>query len=178
MSANDRFAEYIREFSEEPINRRRISIENNQLLNSPSKRIKTQSIDYGIKKPRPSDDLRKQLIKLEHTETGEVKASVYINYFRSLTYFWLTMVLAGYIGIQLASIGSNVWLAIWSNDNLIDNSDKSDSFNLTGSDQNSTTSTNITQKDIFQRNSRLAVFGCFGLFQGEWLLLLFKIEFC
>lgn len=61
-----------------------------------SVRPKTTSVDYGVlarnsaggsRRPTrgPSaDDQRKKLIRSEHTETGEVKAIVYLHYFRKL----------------------------------------------------------------------------------------------
>ncbi len=190
-----------------------------------SVRPKTTSVDYGVlarnsaggsRRPTrgPSaDDQRKKLIRSEHTETGEVKAIVYLHYFRkffktwlsflitvylslgSLTYFWLAMVLAGYIGIQLSSVGSSVWLAIWSNDatssehehlpadqTVIISGGISSILGGGGDDDgdddllngNSTAPEeapkNVTQADIYQRNSRLAVFGLFGLAQGVFVL--------
>ena len=58
------------------------------------------------------------------------------------------MILAGFITKQLASVGSNVWLAVWSNDKL--------------------TGPNGTQsdEDIALRNQRLGVYAALGFGQS------------
>ena len=84
-----------------------------------------------------------QLIEIEKPETGKVKLSVYIRYFKSMTFLWIFAILFGMIGSQIATIGSNIWLSIWSNDSPV----------------NGTQNTSL-------RNMRLEVYGLFGVFQG------------
>lgn len=95
----------------------------------------------------------KQLIEEERSASGNVKWSVYLDYFRSLTLLWIALTLIGYVGMQVASVGTNVWLAVWSSDRpvLV--------IGVNGS------STIVVDTD--QRNYRLAVYGCFGLVQGK-----------
>jgi len=61
-------------------------------------------------------------------------------------------------------VGSNVWLAIWSNDNSVGNASY-----FSRNDESSRNRT-ITQAEISHRNYRLAIFGMFGLFQGIFVL--------
>ncbi len=108
----------------------------------------------------------KQLIEEERSASGNVKWSVYLDYFRSLTLLWIALTLIGYVGMQVASVGTNVWLAVWSSDRpvLV--------IGVNGS--------NTIVVDTDQRNYRLAVYGCFGLVQGKsdtFYCLLFVIPF-
>src|SRR5699024_8500186 len=43
---------------------------------------------------------QQQLIQTEHAETGRVKLSNYLTYFKSYTYFWFSMILVGYVAKQ------------------------------------------------------------------------------
>lgn len=202
LSDEGHFAAYVKEFGEGVIVSKDSNLKEEGKPEAEAKtddlgplpRPKETSVNYDVRRnsagqrpKRPSaDDQRKKLIKTEHTETGEVKAGVYLHYFRSLTYFWLAMVFLGYIGIQLSSVGASIWLAIWSNDaedaaeagkeqskeaNQMILSGIMDFETMnTGSNDTLSLAHNVTQADIYQRNSRLAIFGLFGLFQGAFVL--------
>ncbi|XP_066599372.1 multidrug resistance-associated protein 1 isoform X2 [Prorops nasuta] len=86
-----------------------------------------------------------KLIEVEKAETGSVKWRVYSHYFRSIGWFLSisTIVINGIY--QSFSIGSNVWLSVWSNDN--------------------TTVVNGTA-DAAKRDMYLGVYGALGLGQA------------
>ena len=88
-----------------------------------------------------------QLIEIEKPETGNVKLSFYHRYFKSMTFLWFCAILFGMIGSQIATVGSSIWLSIWSNDSPV----------------------NGTQ-NVALRNMRLEVYGLFGVFQGIFIL--------
>ncbi|KAI7696126.1 Multidrug resistance-associated protein 1 [Sarcoptes scabiei] len=139
MSNSGKFAELMREYS--------TSESQHQNSDSSEQLIRSASLS----KDNSSDKFKKRgqtekLIDSERTETGGVKLSVYLTYFRSLTYIWLFIVSLGFVGMQTASVFSNVWLAVWSNDVV--------------------SSSNITQQDIELRNHRLSIYGILGLIQA------------
>ena len=90
--------------------------------------------------------VRQTLIDAEKSETGGVKADVYLYYARSVGF--LASVVAGlfYIGFQGFSVGVNTWLAAWS------------------VDPEATTS-------IAVRNKYLTVYGVLGLFQSVCIMM-------
>ena len=131
------FADFIEEFStidkkesNGPILNRQESVVSGRMSRSTSVEKETE-----IEKTK--------LIETEKTETGKVKFSIYVQYFRALTWFWLFFLLVGMVGMQVASVGSSIWLAVWSNDKPI----------------------NGTQ-DTDLRNKRLGVYGLLGAAQG------------
>lgn len=90
-----------------------------------------------------------KLIKLEIAETGKVKLSVYERYFKSMGYFSIIFVAFGNIASQIFSVGSNIWLSMWSNDQP----------NPDGS------------QDLAKRDLRLGVYAALGIGQGLTSLL-------
>ena len=64
-------------------------------------------------------------------------------------FFWFVAIVFGMVGTQVASVGSSIWLSIWSSDVHI----------------------NGTQ-DASQRDMRLVIYGLFGVFQGIFIILL------
>ena len=194
ITSNTNFAHYIQNFSEDSKIIRRenhYTESNDQDIIIPLSQSKTNKIGSVINNDSTTitnadqqnrnssiSDIRKKLIKSEHTETGEVKASVYIYYFQSFTFFWLIMILFGYIGIQASAVGANVWLAIWSNDNnigvstIINNDNENIRMNSGELLLNNTIpfATNITQAEVVDRNYYLTIFGCFGLSQAIFVL--------
>ena len=158
LDRNGFIAEYVREYSEDSKGERMKKLINQTLKVEDDHipmRPKSRSIDFKYKRGE-STDVLKRLIKVEHTETGEVKASIYRDYFRSLTYFWLIMILFGYLGVQISLVAANVWLAVWSNDYLYQQ-------NILNSNSSITID---NQKEIENRNYRLIIFGVMGFLQG------------
>jgi ABC-type sulfate/molybdate transport systems ATPase subunit len=138
------FCEFINEFSSD----RKES--NGPLLARQESVISDKfSRSLSVEKEKEVENQTK-LIENEKTETGKVKFSVYVRYFKSLTWIWLFFLLLGMIGMQIASVGSNVWLALWSSDKP----------------------RNGTQ-DIELRNMRLGVYGALGAAQGFTFLFYF-----
>ncbi|XP_017461230.1 PREDICTED: multidrug resistance-associated protein 1-like, partial [Rhagoletis zephyria] len=91
-----------------------------------------------------SSSASKKLIQTELAETGG-----YITYFKSYTWTWCAIILLGFVAKQLAAVGSNVWLAVWSNDKL---------HGGNGTEQN--------DEDLALRNVRLGVYAALGVTQG------------
>ncbi|XP_076338372.1 multidrug-Resistance like Protein 1 isoform X1 [Tachypleus tridentatus] len=90
-----------------------------------------------------------KLIQSETAETGEVKLSVYLTYFKSVGYLWVVAVVITYLAMQSFSVGSNIWLSAWSNDKPQEDG----------------------TQDTSQRNLRLGVYGTLGAGQGIAALL-------
>lgn len=95
---------------------------------------------------------KKRITGDEKTETGNVKASVYIEYFKSIRPLWLVTIVVGLISYQVSSAGANYWLSLWS-------TDKPNVVNGT------------TVQDIPQRNLRLGIYGMFGFLQAVTIFL-------
>lgn len=89
-----------------------------------------------------------KLIEIERSETGSVKLGVYLTYIKANGYFLTLMVLAFYAISNGLQVGSNVWLADWSNDNV----------KVTGNASSNVPST----------ASRLGGYAGFGIGQGKF----------
>lgn len=83
------------------------------------------SIDKGARKRSSITDLQQEkkpeaqkLIEVEKAETGSVKWAVYKHYLKSIGIFLTIATLFLNLVFQGFSIGSNVWLTVWSADNL------------------------------------------------------------
>ncbi|XP_067207174.1 multidrug resistance-associated protein 1 isoform X3 [Linepithema humile] len=83
-----------------------------------------QSVNYArsnsikekeISKP---NNIGEKLIEVEKTETGSVKWQVYSHYLKSIGWFLSISTIVMNAVFQSFSIGSSVWLSVWSNDNL------------------------------------------------------------
>ncbi|XP_067133640.1 multidrug resistance-associated protein 1-like [Centruroides vittatus] len=90
-----------------------------------------------------------KLIQTETMETGKVKWEIYLYYFKSVGYVWMCSVVLGYVGLQGFTVGSNIWLSVWSNDKP---------------------TVNGTQ-DIKLRDLRLGVYGAFGIGEAFSIIL-------
>ncbi|GJQ72625.1 hypothetical protein Trydic_g14732, partial [Trypoxylus dichotomus] len=84
------------------------------------------SIDKGVRKRSSTTELEQQkipetqkLIEAEKAETGSVKWEVYKHYLKSIGVFLTCSTLLLNLVFQGFSIGSNVWLTIWSGDENI-----------------------------------------------------------
>ncbi|XP_035215523.1 multidrug resistance-associated protein 1-like isoform X2 [Stegodyphus dumicola] len=90
-----------------------------------------------------------RFIEREKIEVGRVKAGVFWSYFRKATLPLIFLVVFGFSLFQGFEIGSNVWLSLWSNDQLL----------ADGS------------QDTQLRNLRIGVYGALGLAGGLCILL-------
>ncbi|KAJ8247979.1 hypothetical protein GJAV_G00236800 [Gymnothorax javanicus] len=72
----------------------------------------------SVKKPtdQPPPNKGQQLIEKEAMETGQVKFSVYLQYFRAMGWGYCSMVLIMYAIQNLGYMGQNLWLSDWTND--------------------------------------------------------------
>ena len=86
-----------------------------------------------------------KLIVEERAEVGKVKWSVFFTYARALGLINTAVLLGSYVFYQAASVGANIWLTDWANDNTSYNS----------SDYPRT-------RDLY-----LGVYGAFGIGQGR-----------
>ncbi|XP_072760182.1 multidrug resistance-associated protein 1 isoform X1 [Anoplolepis gracilipes] len=82
-----------------------------------------QSVNYvhsnSIKeKEATKSNVGEKLIEVEKTETGSVKWKVYSHYLKSIGWFLSISTIVMNAVFQSFSIGSSVWLSVWSNDNL------------------------------------------------------------
>ncbi|KAG7197439.1 hypothetical protein KM043_013293 [Ampulex compressa] len=104
--------------------------------------IRSNSIkDKELVKPKVGE----KLVEVEKAETGSVKWQVYSHYLKSIGWFLAISTIVMNAVFQSFSIGSNVWLSVWSNDN--------------------TTIINNTI-DASKRDMYLGVYGALGLGQA------------
>uniref|UniRef100_T1JBH2 Uncharacterized protein n=1 Tax=Strigamia maritima TaxID=126957 RepID=T1JBH2_STRMM len=90
-----------------------------------------------------------KLVKTETSETGQVKYTVYIHYLRSVGFLFALMTLLVNFFAQGCSVGSNIWLGLWSNDKPI----------------------NGTTQDTELRDLRLGIYGLLGFLQALLILV-------
>ncbi|GFS47673.1 multidrug resistance-associated protein 1 [Trichonephila inaurata madagascariensis] len=64
-----------------------------------------------------------KLINIEAAETGQVKMSVYGNYFKAVGYKSVAVITIAYIVWQAFSVEANVWLSEWGNDKFMNGSE-------------------------------------------------------
>lgn len=152
MSSSGKFSEFVREFTQNEKDGDSDSTGELNRTSSIGGRDERSSIS-PIKSNQATATTSggNKLIESERTETGQVRFSVYSTYFRSMTYLWLILMTFGFIGMQTASVFSNIWLAIWSNDNV--------------------TIGNITDEDVQLRNFRLSIYGGLGFIQSLCIFL-------
>lgn len=92
-----------------------------------------------------SNGTNQKLIETEKSETGSVKWDVYKHYLKSIGWTLSIATVILNMVFQSFSIGSNIWLAQWANDESAGN-------------------------DSSVRNKYLSVYGGFGIGQGESFL--------
>uniref|UniRef100_A0A8C3UYV3 ABC-type glutathione-S-conjugate transporter n=1 Tax=Catharus ustulatus TaxID=91951 RepID=A0A8C3UYV3_CATUS len=77
-----------------------------------------QEEDVSEEKTSPKKLKGQKLIEKETVETGRVKFSMYVRYLRAVGWclsFWIVM---GYVGQNVAYVGSNLWLSDWTDDSV------------------------------------------------------------
>ncbi|XP_043683571.1 multidrug resistance-associated protein 1 isoform X5 [Vespula pensylvanica] len=92
-----------------------------------------------------------KLIEVEKAETGSVKWKVYSHYLKSIGWFLSISTIVMNAVFQSFSIGSNIWLSAWSNDNM-------------------TSVDGTVVNDEARRDMYLGVYGALGLGQGLTVL--------
>ncbi|XP_054162838.1 multidrug resistance-associated protein 1-like [Oppia nitens] len=116
-------------------------------LSNTSKAANKQEDNNNKKKDNNNKKIGR-LIESEKSETGSVKWTVYLEYFRRVGYIGSIAVLLSYVGSSAFNIAASQWLSMWSDDSedpeLVD--------------------------DIRWRNIRLGVYAVFG--SGEAIFLL------
>ncbi|XP_055346894.1 uncharacterized protein LOC129594288 [Paramacrobiotus metropolitanus] len=90
-----------------------------------------------------------KLVAVEHTESGKVKAGIYILFLRHMTWPIVSMVFAFYILSNAANVSTNYWLSAWANDSK----------------------DAALVSDTSQRDYRLGVYGALGGLQGLFIFL-------
>lgn len=164
IAANGKFAEFLREHANEKPEGEADqtadgSIEHSGQRNNSVSSDASKSATLNRQKSVKEEAETQKLIEAERAETGNVKWSIYLHYFRSLTFLWLSIMLSGFVAMQVLSVGSSVWLAIWSNDN----SGTEDKFADIAASNGTYT---LSDSDRERRNMRLIVYGVFGGLQG------------
>jgi ATP-binding cassette, subfamily C (CFTR/MRP), member 1 len=103
---------------------------------------KSESPQKQTEKAAQNGAQNQKLIETEKSETGSVKWDVYKHYLKSIGWTLSIATVILNMVFQSFSIGSNVWLSKWSNDNE-------------------------TATDTGKRNMYLGVYAAFGVGQGE-----------
>ena len=100
MERSGYFSELINQYSTN-------TSENEEDLSQIEKRIKSGTI-------KETNTDKTQLVEKEMAETGSVKLSVYMRYFKAVSFMWCIFVVINYMLYQTTYVGSSVWLAKWS----------------------------------------------------------------
>ncbi|XP_047368145.1 multidrug resistance-associated protein 1 isoform X4 [Vespa velutina] len=104
--------------------------------------------EKGVLQPK----IGEKLIEVEKAETGSVKWKVYSHYLKSIGWFLSISTIVMNAVFQSFSIGSNIWLSAWSNDNMTSADGKS-------------------INDEAKRDMYLGVYGALGLGQATFVML-------
>ncbi|XP_012540485.1 multidrug resistance-associated protein 1 isoform X3 [Monomorium pharaonis] len=115
-----------------------------------------QSVNYvhsnstKEKEASKPNNVGEKLIEIEKAETGSVKWKVYSHYLKSIGWFLSISTIVMNAVFQSFSIGSSVWLSVWSNDNQ-------------------TTGNNTI--DTAKRDMYLGVYGALGFGQALFVMM-------
>uniref|UniRef100_A0AC35TJK4 Multidrug resistance-associated protein 1 n=1 Tax=Rhabditophanes sp. KR3021 TaxID=114890 RepID=A0AC35TJK4_9BILA len=114
--------------------------------------ISTISDIFETKKNITMNDLREKktegaLMSTETTETGNVKFTVYLDYFKATGYFFAIFFAVGYLGYNGVQLFRSLWLASWSNANDIGNNGE-------------------PRNDTVSLGERLSVYGGLGIMES------------
>ncbi|XP_069836113.1 ATP-binding cassette sub-family C member 2-like [Dendropsophus ebraccatus] len=129
---------------ENSLHRRRLSSMNGTLRKS----LKDVQKEMGEDKTKIAAG--QQLIEKETVETGKVKFSLYMKYFRAVGWCYTTWILVTFILQNVAVVGQNIWLSEWTADSVT-------YFNQTYT--------------ASQRDLRIGVFGALGVAQAIFVFL-------
>ncbi|CAL1682835.1 unnamed protein product [Lasius platythorax] len=99
-------------------------------------------------KDAPKSNIGEKLIEVEKAETGSVKWKVYSYYLKSIGWFLAISTIVMNAVFQSFSIGSSVWLSVWSSDNQ------------------TIVNGTVDTVDTAKRDMYLGVYGVLGLGQG------------
>lgn len=142
-----------RSVSETGSDRANGSLQHQKSVESADRTLRKRSTSADIEAKKPPA-VGQKLIEAEKTERGSVKWEVYKHYLKSIGIFLTIITLLLNAVFQGFSIGSNVWLSVWSNDKEI--------------------VVNGTQ-DTGKRDMYLGVYGALGIGQGKFFLLYFLL---
>lgn len=114
--------------------------------------VHSNSVSVSKEKDAPKpNNIGEKLTEIEKTETGSVKWKVYSHYLKSIGWFLSISTIVMNAVFQSFSIGSSVWLSIWSNDNQ---------------------AVGNNTFDTAKRDMYLGVYGALGFGQGMFPLIL------
>jgi ATP-binding cassette, subfamily C (CFTR/MRP), member 2 len=168
LEANEANQEFIRNI--EPNETKSSSLDKQVSVKSSEKLTKSESVlsKSSEKKENGNGNGQKIIVK-EKIETGNVKPSIIIEYFKAcrlwLSFFFLLM----YVLSNLADMGSSFWLSDWSDDAIRNRSD----LNAT---------LNSTRTEVKSNFYRLAIYSLLGLskslisFVGNLIFVLMFIK--
>ncbi|XP_018340399.1 PREDICTED: multidrug resistance-associated protein 1 isoform X3 [Trachymyrmex septentrionalis] len=125
---------------------RQYSTESQQSANYVHSNSVSVSKEKDVPKP---NNIGEKLTEVEKTETGSVKWKVYSHYLKSIGWFLSISTIVMNAVFQSFSIGSSVWLSIWSNDQTVGNN----TF------------------DTAKRDMYLGVYGALGFGQATFVVL-------
>ncbi|KAH8862468.1 Canalicular multispecific organic anion transporter 2 [Schistosoma japonicum] len=111
-----------------------------------------------------------QLSQPEKVLTGRIKFKVFFIYAKNIGILCGILVLLFYPTNHLLSLGTNLWLADWSNDATINQQNLTNNTLITLSEINSQSNINLEQF-YAQRNYRLLIYGVIGGFQVLFSML-------
>ncbi|KMQ91536.1 multidrug-resistance like protein isoform e [Lasius niger] len=104
-------------------------------------------------KDAPKSNIGEKLIEVEKAETGSVKWKVYSYYLKSIGWFLAISTIVMNAVFQSFSIGSSVWLSVWSSDNQ------------------TIVNGTVDTVDTAKRDMYLGVYGVLGLGQAIFVVL-------
>ncbi|XP_047673398.1 multidrug resistance-associated protein 1 isoform X3 [Tachysurus fulvidraco] len=102
---------------------RQISIMSNDMENPRTKSVRKRRLSekrHGEPPPEKESKVQK-LIQAETTETGRVKIKVYWEYVKAVGPLMSLLICFLYAAQSAASIGANIWLAMWTTDTKMNN---------------------------------------------------------
>ena len=113
---------------------------------SPEGKQKEARRNVQVNKPATEIAGEKIIVK-EKIETGMVKKSVFVTYFKACGYGFTFFAILSFLLASTAQVVSNLWLGDWSND------------------ANLNSTVNLTRNPTEQRNYRLGVYAILGILQ-------------